>query len=192
MLMYPLLRVYIRRLSPHLRRDEKHTSLISSRSAVVAVSTFPSRSPARTDSGREGLRNPARSSVCTDRQAIRFLGSAPPRDCSQLRLHPKGVRGIALHQLHHCITFDRLHRTARTDTMSSLGNGASGASGTGPASGYTLNLLRFSFIMLFSLIFVMNLNTCTFIVFTGSLTIVMIIIYLNDFGIKFTGKCLFV
>ena len=51
------------------------------------------------------------------------------------------------------------------------GNGATGASGTGPALGYTLNLLWFN--ILFMLISENNLNTSTYFVHTLSLFYVM-------------------
>ena len=47
------------------------------------------------------------------------------------------------------------------------GNGAPGASGTGPALGYTLNLLWFN--ILFILISENNMNTSTFFIHTLSL-----------------------
>ena len=51
------------------------------------------------------------------------------------------------------------------------GNGATGASGTGPVLGYTLNLFWFN--ILFILISENNLNTSTYFVHTLSLFYVM-------------------
>jgi hypothetical protein len=61
-------------------------------------------------------------------------------------------------------------------------NGATDASGKGPAIGYSLNSLCFILFMIISMI---NMNTCTYYV---SLTIVMIIVYLINFGIKIYRK----
>src|SRR5688572_10642980 len=54
------------------------------------------------------------------------------------------------------------------------GNGASDATGTGPALGYILNLFWFC---LFLFIRRLNLNTCTYHAITESLNIFMIIFY---------------
>ena len=51
------------------------------------------------------------------------------------------------------------------------GNGTTGASGTGPALGYTLNLFWFNF--LFMLISKNNMNTCTYLIHTLSLIYAM-------------------
>jgi hypothetical protein len=64
------------------------------------------------------------------------------------------------------------------------GNGATGASGTGPALGYFLNLLWFN--SLFMLISENNMNTCTYIVHTLSLIYIMKLILI--FGIKIYRK----
>jgi len=76
------------------------------------------------------------------------------------------------------------------------GNGASGAFGTGPASGYNLIhvcLYLFLFIRclnlntaayLFLFISCLNLNTSTYYLVTESLNIVIIIFYMFNFGIK--------
>jgi hypothetical protein len=64
------------------------------------------------------------------------------------------------------------------------GNGATGASGTGPALGYLLNLLWFN--SLFMLISENNMNTCTYLVHTLSLIYIMKLIVI--FGIKIYRK----
>jgi len=64
------------------------------------------------------------------------------------------------------------------------GNGATGASGTGPALGYLLNLLWFN--SLFMLISENNMNTCTYLVHTLSLIYIMKLILI--FGIKIYRK----
>src|SRR6185369_13134851 len=64
------------------------------------------------------------------------------------------------------------------------GNGATGASGTGPALGYLLNLLWFN--SLFMLISEKNMNTCTYLVHTLSLIYIMKLILI--FGIKIYRK----
>ena len=64
------------------------------------------------------------------------------------------------------------------------GNGAPGASGTGPALGYTLNLFWFN--ILFMLISENNLNTSTYFVHTLSLIYVMKLLVI--FGIKIYQK----
>jgi hypothetical protein len=64
------------------------------------------------------------------------------------------------------------------------GNGATGASGTGPALEYLLNLLWFN--SLFMLINKNNMNTCTYIVHTLSLIYIMKLILI--FGIKIYRK----
>ena len=64
------------------------------------------------------------------------------------------------------------------------GNGATGASGTGPALGYTLNLFWFNF--LFMLISKNNMNTCTYLIHTLSLIYAMKLIVI--FGIKIYRK----
>jgi hypothetical protein len=63
-------------------------------------------------------------------------------------------------------------------------NGATGASGTGPALGYILNLFWFNF--LFMLTSKNNMNTCTYFIHTLSLiyTIKLLVI----FGIKIYRK----
>ena len=68
--------------------------------------------------------------------------------------------------------------------MSSHGNGAPGASGTGPALGYTLN--QFWFIILFMFIRENNMNTSTYFVSTISLIYAMKLII--AFGIKIYQK----
>ena len=64
------------------------------------------------------------------------------------------------------------------------GNGATSASGTGPASGYSLKLLCF---ILFLVKFVLNLNTCTCYF---SLTTVMeiLLFYMLNFGTTICQK----
>jgi hypothetical protein len=64
------------------------------------------------------------------------------------------------------------------------GNGATSASGTGPALGYLLNLLWFN--SLFMLISENNMNTCTYYVHTLSLIYIMKLILI--FGIKIYQK----
>ena len=76
------------------------------------------------------------------------------------------------------------------------GNGASGAFGTGPASGYNLiHLCLYLFLFIrclnlntaaYSFLFIscLNLNTSTYYLVTESLNIVMIIFYMFNFGIK--------
>ena len=68
--------------------------------------------------------------------------------------------------------------------MSSHGNGAPGASGTGLALGYTLNLFWFN--ILFMLISENNMNTSIYFVRTISLIYVMKLIII--FGIKIYQK----
>ena len=70
------------------------------------------------------------------------------------------------------------------NTIPPAGDGASGASGTGPASGYTLNIILFlfRFLLLFMLFRRINLNTGTCYVTTGSLTVVMNLLLIS--GIK--------
>jgi hypothetical protein len=51
------------------------------------------------------------------------------------------------------------------------GNGATGASGTGPALGYILNLLWFNSLFIF--ITKNNMNTCTYLIHTLSLIYIM-------------------
>ena len=63
-------------------------------------------------------------------------------------------------------------------------NGATGASGTGPALGYTLNLFWFNF--LFMLISKNNMNTCTYLIHTLSLIYAMKLLVI--FGIKIYRK----
>ena len=63
------------------------------------------------------------------------------------------------------------------------GNGAPGASGTGPALGYTLNLFWFN--ILFILISENNMNTSTYFIHTLS---VFYAIKLVIFGIKIYQK----
>ena len=63
------------------------------------------------------------------------------------------------------------------------GNGATGASGTGPALGYTLNL--FWFIYWFMLISENNINTSTYLLITLSLYIMKLLVI---FGIKIYRK----
>jgi hypothetical protein len=63
-------------------------------------------------------------------------------------------------------------------------NGATGASGTGPALGYTLNLFWFNF--LFMLISKNNVNTCTYLIHTLSLIYAMKLLLI--FGIKIYRK----
>jgi len=65
-----------------------------------------------------------------------------------------------------------------------VGNGATGASGTGPAVGYTLNLFWFN--ILFILISENNMNTSIFFVHTLSLFYAMKL--LEIFGIKIYRK----
>ena len=63
-------------------------------------------------------------------------------------------------------------RQGQSNSMSiPAGNGTTGASGTGPALGYTLNL--FWFIFLFILISKNNMNTCTYLIHTLSLIYAM-------------------
>ena len=64
------------------------------------------------------------------------------------------------------------------------GNGATGASGTGPAFGFTLNLFWFNF--LFILISKNNMNTCTYLIHTLSLIYAMKLLVI--FGIKIYRK----
>ena len=64
--------------------------------------------------------------------------------------------------------------------MSSYGNGAPGASGTGLDLGYTLNLFWFN--ILFMLISENNMNTLTYFVHTLSLIYVINLVVI--FGIK--------
>ena len=64
------------------------------------------------------------------------------------------------------------------------GNGATGASDTGPALGYTLNLFWFNF--LFMLISKNNMNTCTYLIHTLSLIYAMKLLVI--FGIKIYRK----
>ena len=64
------------------------------------------------------------------------------------------------------------------------GNGATGASGTSPALGYTLNLFWFNF--LFMLISKNNMNTCTYLIHTLSLIYAMKLLVI--FGIKIYRK----
>ena len=64
------------------------------------------------------------------------------------------------------------------------GNDATGASGTGPALGYTLNLFWFNF--LFMLISKNNMNTCTYLIHTLSLIYAMKLLVI--FGIKIYRK----
>ena len=64
------------------------------------------------------------------------------------------------------------------------GNGATGASGTGPALGYTLNLFWFN--ILFMLISENNMNTSTFFVHILSLFYAMKLLVI--FGIKIYQK----
>ena len=64
------------------------------------------------------------------------------------------------------------------------GNGATGASGTVPALGYTLNLFWFNF--LFMLISKNNINTCTYFIHTLSLIYAMKLLVI--FGIKIYRK----
>ena len=64
------------------------------------------------------------------------------------------------------------------------GNGATSASGTGPALGYTLNLFWFNF--LFMLISKNNMNTCTYLIHTLSLIYAMKLLVI--FGIKIYRK----
>ena len=68
--------------------------------------------------------------------------------------------------------------------MSSHGNDATGASGTDPALGYTLN--QFWFIILFMFISENNMNTSTYFVSTISLIYAMKLII--AFGIKIYRK----
>ena len=68
--------------------------------------------------------------------------------------------------------------------MSSHENGAPGASGTGPALGYTLN--QFWFIILVMLFSENNMNTSTYFVITISLIYAMKLII--TFGIKIYRK----
>jgi hypothetical protein len=65
-----------------------------------------------------------------------------------------------------------------------VGNGATGASDTGPALGYTLNLFWFNF--LFMLISKNNMNTCTSLIHTLSLIYAMKLLVI--FGIKIYRK----
>jgi len=64
------------------------------------------------------------------------------------------------------------------------GNGATGASGSGPVLGYTLNLFWFNF--LFMLISKNNMNTCTYLIRTLSLIYAMKLLVI--FGIKIYRK----
>jgi hypothetical protein len=66
------------------------------------------------------------------------------------------------------------------------GSGATGASGTGPALGYLLNLLWFN--SLFMFISENNMNTCTYLVHTLSLIYIIIMKLLVIFGIKIYRK----
>jgi hypothetical protein len=64
------------------------------------------------------------------------------------------------------------------------GNGATGASGTGPALGYILNLFWFNF--LFMLTSKNNMNTCTYFIHT--LSLIYAIKLLVIFAIKIYRK----
>src|SRR6185437_5605837 len=76
-------------------------------------------------------------------------------------------------------------RQGQSNRMSiPAGNGAPGASGTGPALGYTLNLFWFN--ILFMLISENNMNTSTYFVHTLSLFYVMKLLVI--FGIKIYQK----
>ena len=66
------------------------------------------------------------------------------------------------------------------------GNGATVASGTAPALGYTLNLFWFNF--LFMLISKNNMNTCTYLIHTLSLIYAMKL--LVNLELKYTENCL--
>jgi hypothetical protein len=65
-----------------------------------------------------------------------------------------------------------------------VGNGATGAPGTGPALGYLLNLLWFK--SWFMLISKNNMNTCTYLIHTLSLIYIMKLLVI--FGIKIYQK----
>ena len=97
-----------------------------------------------------------------------------------LHLLPMTVRGTAL-LTSSCIDVIRYFRQGKSNRMSNLaGNGATGASGTGPALGYTLN--QFCFIILFIFISENNMNTGTYFISTISLIYVMK--FIITFGIK--------
>jgi len=82
------------------------------------------------------------------------------------------------------------------------GNGASGAFGTGPASGYNLiHLCLYLFLFIrclnlntaaYSFLFIscLNLNTSTYYLVTESLNIVIIIFYMLILELKYTEICL--
>jgi hypothetical protein len=79
------------------------------------------------------------------------------------QLHPEGHL--------HCIDLVWLHRTAHTNTMSSSGNGATGASGIGLALGYFLNIHWFT--LMFMLFDGINMNTSTCFVIIRSLICIL-------------------
>ena len=60
------------------------------------------------------------------------------------------------------------------------GNGASAATGNGPASGYTLNIVWFLVLFMFYNVLIMNTNTCLAITFS----LFYMVNYLLNFGIK--------
>ena len=77
------------------------------------------------------------------------------------------------------------HRSATSGKASRIaGNGATGASGTGPALGYTLNIFWFNF--LFMLISKNNMNTCKYLIHILSLIYAMKLLVI--FGIKIYRK----
>jgi hypothetical protein len=67
------------------------------------------------------------------------------------------------------------------------GNGATGASGTGPALGYILNLFWLNF--LFILASKNYMNTCTYLIHTLSLIYVIKLLVIFEIKI-FTENCL--
>jgi len=76
-------------------------------------------------------------------------------------------------------------RQGQSNIMSiSAGNGATGASCTGPALGYTLNIFWFNFLLM--LISKNNMNTCTYLIHTLSLIYAMKLLVI--FGIKIYRK----
>ena len=76
-------------------------------------------------------------------------------------------------------------RQGQSNRMSiPAGNGATGAFGTGPALGYTLNLFWFNILIIF--ISENNMNTSTYFVHTISLIYAMKLIII--FGIKIYQK----
>jgi hypothetical protein len=143
---------------------------------------------------------------CTSRLTIKFLGSATLRDCSLVRtttswwcelsfdyflvvcasvpLLPEGcswdITAFILPASNYIDYFKLL-------SMSTVGNGTTGASGTGPASEYNLEL-SYLLIMFFLFSYKLNVNTSNpydaiiLLIFTHSMICFMI------FGIKICHK----